>query len=322
MFRHFPGIFLILLILMPFMAECKTLQTSYIIPPVSEDPDTADAAKWVQEASSDCGDNIICLSARMSLLNSAMGTLMALPCAQTGNCSKEEDDVKSRAESEFIKLKRSILNENTIINSDILLERNYNNNRLNYIINKWMSAILKKCDAGERTCILGRLWLMTQADQAVRNVAPCGGKSSSACVSDRFRAINDIDSKLNEMKKTIISQVKWPVSKIWGQTASYDAWILVQHMDNDYLYQKSVLAFLLSQPCLPSQERQDVAYIIDRVELAQNKKQLYGTQGKCINGRWEQFPTENNDSLNVRRQELGMETIEIYSKKASSICGQ
>ncbi|MCG2694491.1 hypothetical protein L6261_00185 [Candidatus Parcubacteria bacterium] len=58
------------------------------------------------------------------------------------------------------------------------------------------------------------------------------------------------------------------------------------------------------------------AYFIDKIRVAENKPQLYGTQiKKGGDGKIEFFEIEDSDNVNKRRKVMGMESLEVYLKK-------
>ena len=48
-----------------------------------------------------------------------------------------------------------------------------------------------------------------------------------------------------------------------------------------------------------------MAYLTDRVRVAEKKKQVYGTQFHEVGGRQEPYPVENEADLDRRRKEVG-----------------
>jgi len=65
----------------------------------------------------------------------------------------------------------------------------------------------------------------------------------------------------------------------------------------------------------------DYAYLTDRVRLNTNRDQLYGTQVMYSRDSCQAIPrpTENPDSLNRRRKEVGLDSIEEYLNKMSQL---
>lgn len=63
-------------------------------------------------------------------------------------------------------------------------------------------------------------------------------------------------------------------------------------------------------------EQEDIAYLEDRILVAENKQQLYGTQWYVDETTGEYNPEEivEPDKLDERRAEMGMEPFAVYEK--------
>jgi hypothetical protein len=55
-----------------------------------------------------------------------------------------------------------------------------------------------------------------------------------------------------------------------------------------------------------------MAYLTDRVRLAEGKKQLYGTQFTFVGGKWKLRPLEDEANVDKRRAEVGLSTLAEY----------
>ena len=99
-----------------------------------------------------------------------------------------------------------------------------------------------------------------------------------------------------------------------GKVGAHNAWLLVQHCDEDKPFQKKCLK--LMEALLPKGEvdKSDYAYLMDRVLVGEGKKQLYGTQTKIINGDIVPDPVEDEANLDKRRKEMGMMPMAEYVK--------
>src|SRR5262249_27591425 len=113
----------------------------------------------------------------------------------------------------------------------------------------------------------------------------------------------------------------WPTVTMVGKDGAHAAWLLVQHADRDRKFQR--LCLDLMKNLLPAGEadRKDYAYLTDRVLLAEGKKQLYGTQFHQVNGRWDPGPFSAPLTVNDRRKEMGLGTLEEYRKQMESAYG-
>lgn len=118
--------------------------------------------------------------------------------------------------------------------------------------------------------------------------------------------------------KLIVAEIGWPTISKVGPDGAFHAWLLVQHADHDVVFQEQCLTLMKG---LPTHEidREDIAYLEDRVRLNKGLGQLYGTQFTLENGRWVPRTIEDEESINERRAEIGMgplsEQIELIYRK-------
>jgi hypothetical protein len=94
----------------------------------------------------------------------------------------------------------------------------------------------------------------------------------------------------------------------------------VQHADRDRKFQRKCLDLMTA---LPKQEfsQRDLAYLTDRVLLAEGKKQLYATQMETADGKWVPRPLEDPENVDQRRADHGLEPLAKYIKQIESVYG-
>lgn len=61
--------------------------------------------------------------------------------------------------------------------------------------------------------------------------------------------------------------------------------------------------------------KQSLALLIDRVEMLNNRKQIYGSQIIEKDGKFVLYNVIDSEKLNERRKEMGLENIEEYLKR-------
>ena len=93
-------------------------------------------------------------------------------------------------------------------------------------------------------------------------------------VTAKMKAVDEDNTK---WLKGIVEQHAWPTNTLVGKDGASAAWLLVQHADADPKFQRRCLDLMAK---LPKDEvsQSNLAYLTDRVLLAEGKKQLYGTQ--------------------------------------------
>jgi hypothetical protein len=63
----------------------------------------------------------------------------------------------------------------------------------------------------------------------------------------------------------------------------------------------------------------DLAYLTDRVRVGENKEQVYGTQFRLVDGKWQPFPIEDEKNVDERRKEVGLSTLAEYRKTIEAV---
>ncbi|TWB36476.1 DUF6624 domain-containing protein [Nitrospirillum pindoramense] len=288
------------------------------MPPARPGPTIAAASAWVEEASTDCGQGPVCLGARSSLLNSAMAVFMGLPCADGGSCGPAEAALRDKATAVYTAVKAQSRDARMPLTADALADSGTDAAGFSATLDTWISTAQGDCGLGQRLCVLGQLWLLTQADQAARSGPPCDGMAD--CKAARLTLMRQTDQRLDAPKRRILALMPWPLSTTWGPAASNGAWLLVQHADADPAYQQRELGILLSQATLPPDERRHAAYLIDRLATASQREQVYGTQGWCDGKRWVSLPTRDPRHLDDRRHAVGMGPMAAYREEVARIC--
>ncbi len=126
--------------------------------------------------------------------------------------------------------------------------------------------------------------------------------------------LHDVDRKNLVRMKQIVKRFGWPGKSLVGSDGAQAAWLLVQHADADVAFQKRCLALIIAAVKQGEASPEQMAYLTDRVRVAERKKQVYGTQFHEVNGKQEPFPIENEAQLDHRRKEVGMPPMAEYRK--------
>lgn len=112
----------------------------------------------------------------------------------------------------------------------------------------------------------------------------------------------------------IIEEYGYPGFNIVGEEGSGNFWLLVQHQDNHPETQRKVLALMKVEVEKDNADKQDFAYLTDRVAVNADEPQVYGTQMRLNPDKTSFIPKKvmDRDGLNERRASIGMGTIEEY----------
>jgi len=122
----------------------------------------------------------------------------------------------------------------------------------------------------------------------------------------------DLDHANTKWLKEVVDKYGWPGRSLVGDDGAHSAWLLVQHADKDREFQKKCLELMKELAPKGEVSRADVAYLTDRILVAENKKQIYGTQFHNVNGKMEPVPIEDEANVEKRRKEAGLPTMEEY----------
>lgn len=140
------------------------------------------------------------------------------------------------------------------------------------------------------------------------------------------RRFRQVDGENTADLKGLLKVYRWFVISRFGAEADNNAWILVQHADEQPEFQKQVLAILTSLYTAKETSPRNYAYLFDRVaasfsDLSKRKLQRYGTQGQCTGpGTWEPIPTEDPAQVDQRRADVGLGTMAEYVAMFKDIC--
>lgn len=104
---------------------------------------------------------------------------------------------------------------------------------------------------------------------------------------------------------------RWIGKSMVGAAGSHAAWVIVQHSDDDPMFQMRCLEMMRQAP-KDEVAMVDIAFLTDEVLIARNEKQKFGTQVQMRNGTFRVAPVEDPQNLNTRRAALGLESIEDY----------
>ncbi len=131
--------------------------------------------------------------------------------------------------------------------------------------------------------------------------------------------IREVDLKHCAAMKRIISDYGWPTISMVGKKAAHAAWLLIQHADEDPVFQQTCLKMM--QLALRKDEffPEDVAHLTDRILFNLGKKQKFGTQFRLHNGVREPYPILNPKDVDKRRVAYGLPPIAVAIRKHNAL---
>lgn len=121
--------------------------------------------------------------------------------------------------------------------------------------------------------------------------------------------------------KNIYDMIGYPTIEQVGKESARKYFTLVQHSDADIKFQEKMLVEITKEVKKGNMNGENFALLTDRVQLAQNKPQVYGTQLNYDINIGHAYPINLIDSINVnaRRENIGIEPIEKYLNKSIEV---
>src|SRR4051794_27096034 len=146
-----------------------------------------------------------------------------------------------------------------------------------------------------------------------------GGATDSANLEAEERAelerleaaVKKADETNTAWLKQVIREQGWPAISVVGSDGADTAWLLVQHADADAKFQRKCLD-LMAAMAEGEVSKTRLAYLTDRVLLAEGKKQRYGTQFHSVNGKRVPRPLDDEAHVDERRAAVGLNTLAEY----------
>ena len=133
---------------------------------------------------------------------------------------------------------------------------------------------------------------------------------STLSETDRLAAQAEAKARLDaisdETAATVLSLVPpegWFSNAVYGQDAATGAFLVIQHADT--ALQKRFLPALEAMAERGEALKWQYAMMYDRIAVAENRPQRYGTQMQCVSGRMVPAPTEDPERLEQRRAPMG-----------------
>ncbi len=138
-------------------------------------------------------------------------------------------------------------------------------------------------------------------------------------MADRGR---EIDRRNTARMKEIVNRYGWPGIALVGKDGEQAAWLLVQHADQDHAFQKRCLVLLTEAVKSGQAAAEHMAYLTDRVRVAEKQKQVYGTQLHYAGGRLEPEPIADEAHVDSRRQAVGLPPLAKYLEMSAKMYGK
>lgn len=185
------------------------------------------------------------------------------------------------------------------------------NERFNEIIEKIRNNWKHYIDSFEKKEIANELFDIYNADQRKRSqFLFYESKLDSFIYKEELEKEIALQDRINQIRiLNLIEKNGWLSENQVG--LSNEAYFLVfHHADNDF--QKRYLDIIEKAYKEGNVKPSSFALFEDRLLVNAGKKQKYGSQIKMYKKEWVLYPTENVDSINLKRAKMNLESIENY----------
>jgi hypothetical protein len=133
-------------------------------------------------------------------------------------------------------------------------------------------------------------------------------------------AAHKADSENTAWLKHVVENHGWPTRTLVGNDGASAGWLLVQHADANRKFQRKCLDLMVKLPKAEVSQT-DIAYLTDRVLLAEGKKQVYGTQFDTVNGKLQPRPLDDEANVDKLRSAVGLPPLAEYAKEMEKVYG-
>jgi hypothetical protein len=113
--------------------------------------------------------------------------------------------------------------------------------------------------------------------------------------------------------KEVVAEHGWPGASLVGADGAHAAWLLAQHADADPAFQRRCLDLMTAAVEAGEATVRELAYLTDRVLLAEKQPQVYGTQVTRRDGQVVPLDLHDPDGLDARRAAVGLEPFAEYA---------
>lgn len=155
-----------------------------------------------------------------------------------------------------------------------------------------------------------KIVLMHESDQYWRMlcIADKTGKNSASC-----RKVEAVDRENTRALRQIIKKYGFPNDALIGLDVVGDVFTIIIHSPS-IEFQKENLPYLREAAQKNEFMKPEVALLTDKILVAENKPQIYGTQFRTENGKMYLRETIEPEKLDERRREMNLPTMEEYMK--------
>jgi hypothetical protein len=129
-----------------------------------------------------------------------------------------------------------------------------------------------------------------------------------------------VEQANTERMRRILDTRGWPGYTMVGRDGAQAAWALIQHADRDLDLQRRGLELMRRAVENNDADPSDLAFLVDRVRVAEQRPQVYGTQWETRpDGTWRpRTRIEDEANVDERRAEAGLKPLKEYLEELRS----
>ena len=112
--------------------------------------------------------------------------------------------------------------------------------------------------------------------------------------------------------KGVVAEFGWPGRSMAGEDGAHAAWLLAQHADRDPAFQRRCLNLITEAAKSDEVSLTELAYLTDRVLLAEGQPQEYGTQMAGREDGWAPRRLRDPENVDERRAAMSLGPLSEY----------
>jgi len=124
--------------------------------------------------------------------------------------------------------------------------------------------------------------------------------------AEAHEGMTRVDGENLPWLKQVVADSGWPGRSAVGEDGADAAWLLVQHADRDPGFQGRCLDLLTVAVDQGEATKAQLAFLTDRVLLAEGKPQEFGTQAMARRDQWVVRPLRDPDGVDQRRAAMSL----------------
>lgn len=166
--------------------------------------------------------------------------------------------------------------------------------------------------------LIRRAWVDQSMREDMADVLPTSGNLGAGQIlpAARYYVLqNRVDGENTDALKRIVDRIGWPTADRVGDEAAQAAFLIAQHADHDRSFQRRALTLMKEAYEQGHVSGRPVAMLTDRLRVAEGRPQVYGTQATMAGDGITLAPIENEETVDVRRDTMGLPPMDEYLEK-------